>query len=144
MLSMTSVSFSQSSQPASGCRGRLFIAQVAARHDKTQMPFNDLTIMWIRYFGIAGAQHSNGRKFEVSNSSGLSCSSLVGNPHWRIPNSSVRTNSSETRRSLSLSLKKLTELYEISNGFTRKDWVGVGFELSITWKVFPQYYLDPL
>ena len=62
-----------------------------------------------------------------SNSSGLSCSSLVGNPHYRIPNSSVRTNSSETRRTSSLSLKKLTDLYEISNGFTRKDWVGVGF-----------------
>jgi len=57
----------------------------------------------------------------------LSCSSLVGNPHWWIPNSLVRTNSSENRRSSSLSLKKLTELHEISNGFTRKDWVGVGF-----------------
>ena len=35
MLSMTSVSFSRSSQPASGCRGWLFIALGAARHDKT-------------------------------------------------------------------------------------------------------------
>ena len=52
---------------------------------------------------------------------------FVGNPHWRIPNSSVRTNSSETRRTSSPSLKNMTELYEISNGFTRRGLVGVGF-----------------
>ena len=60
----------------------------------------------------------------------------VGNPHWRISNSSVRTNSSETRRTSSLSLKNMTELYEISNGFTRRDWQVQDFELSITWKFF--------
>ena len=62
-----------------------------------------------RIFWTAGAWQSNGQIWG-SNSLGLSCSSLVGNPHWRIPNSSVRTNSSETRRSSSLTLKKLTEL----------------------------------
>ena len=46
MLSMTSVSFSQSIQPASGCRGRLFIAYGAVRHDKTQMPLSDMTARW--------------------------------------------------------------------------------------------------
>ena len=30
----------------------------------------------------------------------------------------------------------LTELYEISNGFTRRDWQVQDFELSITWKLF--------
>ena len=34
----------------------------------------------------------------------------------------TRTNYSENRRSSSLSMNKLTELYEISNGFTRRDW----------------------
>ena len=60
--------------------------------------------------------------FEVRIPKGYHVPDRVGNLHWRIPNSSVRTNSSETRRTLSLSLKKLTELYEISNGFTRRDW----------------------
>ena len=95
-----------------------------------------MTVRWIRYFGIVGAQHNNGRKFELLNSLGLACSSLLGNPHQRIPNSSVRTNSSETRRTQSLSLKNMTELYEISNGFTRRDWQVQDFELSITWKIF--------
>ena len=54
----------------------------------------------------------------------------------RIPNSSVRTNSLETRRTSSLSLKNMTELYEIYNGFTRRDWQVQDFELSITWKLF--------
>ena len=79
------------------------------------------------YFGQAGARLSNGRIFEVRISQGYHVPHCIGNPHWRIPNSSVRTNSSESRRSSSLSLKNLNELYEISNGFTRKDWVGVGF-----------------
>ena len=48
--------------------------------------------------------------FDVQIPQGYHVPHCVGNPHWRIPNSSVRTNSSETRRSLSLSLKKLTEL----------------------------------
>ena len=68
----------------------------------------------------------------------------IGNSHRWIPNSSVGTNSSETRRSLSLSLKKLTKLYEISNGFTRKDWVGVGFWDEHHLETFPSFYLDPL
>ena len=65
--------------------------------------------------------------FKVRIPQGYHVPHSVGNPHWRIPNSSARTNSSETRRTSSLPLKKLTELYEISNGFTRKDWVGVVF-----------------
>src|SRR3954470_16836359 len=80
------------------------------------MPFNDMTVRWTRYFRTAGAQHSNGRKFEVQIPQGYHAPHCVGNPHWRIPNSSVRTKSSVTRRTASLSLKKLTELYEISNG----------------------------
>ena len=66
----------------------------------------------------------------------LSFSSVVGNPHQRISKSLVRTNSSETRRTSSLSLKNMTELYEISNGFARSDWQVQDFELSITWKFF--------
>ena len=42
----------------------------------------------------------------------------------------------QTRRTSSLSLKNMTELYEISNGFTRRDWQVQDFELSITWKFF--------
>ena len=95
-----------------------------------------MTVRWIIYFGTAGAQHSNGRKFEYQIPQGYHVPHCVGNPHWRIPNSSVRTNSSETRRTSSLSLKNMTELYEISNGFTRRDWQVQDFELSITWKFF--------
>lgn len=95
-----------------------------------------MTVRWIRYFGTAGAQHSNGRKFDSQIPQGYHVPHCVGNPHWRIPNSSVRTNSSETRRTSSLSLKNMTELYEISNGFTRRDWQVQDFELSITWKFF--------
>ena len=95
-----------------------------------------MTVRWIRYFGTAGAQHNNGRKFDSQIPQGYHVPHCVGNPHWRIPNSSVRTNSSETRRTSSLSLKNMTELYEISNGFTRRDWQVQDFELSITWKFF--------
>ena len=95
-----------------------------------------MTVRWIRYFGTAGAQLSNGRKFDSQIPQGYHVPHCVGNPHWRIPNSLVRTNSSKTRRTSSLSLKKLTELYEISNGFTRRDWQVQDFELSITWKFF--------
>ena len=49
----------------------------------------------------------------------------------------------QRRRTLSLSLKNMTELYEISNGFTRKDWVCVGFEMSITWKLFLSFTSTP-
>ena len=87
-------------------------------------------MIWLlggRIFWTAGAWHNNGRKFDSQIPQGYHVPHCVGNPHWRIPNSSVRTNSSENRKSSSLSLNKLTELYEISNGFTRKDWVGVGF-----------------
>ena len=79
-----------------------------------------MTVRWIRYFGTVGAQHSNGWKFDSQFPQGYHVPHYVGNPHWRIPNSSVRTNSSKTRRTSSLSLKKLIELYEISNGFTRR------------------------
>ena len=95
-----------------------------------------MTVRWIRYFGTAGAQHSNGRKFDSQIPQGYHVPHCVGNPHWRIPNSSIRTNSSATRRTSSLLVKKLTELYEISNGFTRRDWQVQDFELSITWKFF--------
>ena len=102
-----------------------------------------MTVRWIRYFGAAGAQHSNGRKYEAQIPQGYHVPHCVGNPHWRIPNSSVRTNFLETRRTSSLSLKKLTELYEISNGFTRRDWQVQDFELSITWKFFLSISLTP-
>ena len=95
-----------------------------------------MTVRWIRYFGTAGAQHNNGRKFDSQIPQGYHVPHCVGNLHWRIPNSLVRTNSSATRRTPSLLLKKLTELYEISNGFTRRDWQVQDFELSITWKFF--------
>ena len=95
-----------------------------------------MTVRWIRYFGTAGTRHNNGRKFEYQIPQGYHVPHCVGNPHWRIPNSLVRTNSSATRRTSSPSLKKLTELYEISNGFTRRDWQVQDFELSITWKFF--------
>ena len=86
-----------------------------------------MTVRWIRYFGTAGAQHNNGRIFEVWIPQGYHVPHCVGNPHWRIPNSSVRTNSSETRRSSYLSLKKFTELIWDFQGLHSKDWVGVGF-----------------
>ena len=95
-----------------------------------------MTVTWIRYFGTAGAQHNNGRKFDYQIPQGYHVPHCVGNPHWRIPNSSVRTNSAATRRTSSLLLKKLTELYEISKGFTRRVWQVQDFELSITWKFF--------
>ena len=48
----------------------------------------------------------------LQNQLGVALDALtVGNPHWQIPNSSVRTNSSETRRTSSLSLKNMTGLY---------------------------------
>ena len=65
-----------------------------------------MTVMWIRYFGTAGAKHSNSRKFDSQIPQGYHVPHYVGNLHWRIPNSSVRTNSSATRRTSSLSLKK--------------------------------------
>ena len=90
------------------------------------MPFNDMIVRWIDILG----QLAHG-------------TAMVGYLIYQIPEgydvphlSAIRTgefltpqseNSSENRRTLSLSLKKFTELYEISNGFTRKDWVGVGF-----------------
>ena len=95
-----------------------------------------MTVRWIRYFGTAGAQHSNGRNFDSQIPQGYHVPHYVGNTHQRIPNSSVRTNSSKTRRTSSLSLKNMTGLYEISNGFTRRDWQVQDFELSITWKFF--------
>ena len=95
-----------------------------------------MTVMWIRYFGTAGAQHSNGRKFDSQIPQGYHAPHYVGNPHQRIPNTLVRANSPATRRTSSLSLKKVTELYEISKGFTRRDWYVQDFELSITWKFF--------
>ena len=60
-----------------------------------------MTVRWIRYFGTAGAQHSNGRKFDSQIPQGYHVPHCVGNSHWRIPNSSVRTNSSVTRRTSS-------------------------------------------
>ena len=86
-----------------------------------------MTVRWIRYFGTAGAQHSNGRKFNSQIPQGYHVPHCVGKPHWRIPNSLVRTNSSETRRSSSLSLKKSTELIWDFQWLHSKDWVGVGF-----------------
>ena len=65
-----------------------------------------MTVRWIRYFGTAGAQHINSRKFDSQIPQGYHVPHCVGNPHWRIPNSSVRTNSSATRRTSPLSLKK--------------------------------------
>ena len=93
-----------------------------------------MTVRWIRYFGTAGAQHNNGRNLDSQIPQGYHVPHCVGNPHWRIPNSSVRTNSSEIRRTSSLSLKNMAGLYEISNGFTRRDWQVQDFELSITCK----------
>ena len=95
-----------------------------------------MTVRWIRYFGTAGAQHSNSRKFDSQIPQGYHVPHCVGNSHWLIPSSSVRAKSSVTRRTASLSLKKLTKLYEISKGFTRRDWQVQDFELSITWKFF--------
>ena len=63
----------------------------------------------VGYFGQL-ARTQQWSDFEVRIPQGYHVPHCVGNPHWRIPNSSVRTNSSETRRSSSLSLKKLTEL----------------------------------
>ena len=51
-----------------------------------------MTVRWIRYFGTAGAQHSNGRKFDSQIPQGYHVPHCVGNSHWRIPNSLVRTN----------------------------------------------------
>jgi len=63
----------------------------------------------VGYFGqLARSTATVG--FEVLIPQGYHVPHCVGNPLWRIPNSSVRTNSSETKRSSSLSLKKLTEL----------------------------------
>ena len=42
-----------------------------------------------RYFGTASAKHSNGRIFEYQIPQGYHVPHCVGNPHWRIPNSSV-------------------------------------------------------
>ena len=86
-----------------------------------------MTVRWVDILGQLAHSTATVGKFEYQIPQGYHVPHCVGNPHWRIPNSSVRTNSSETKRTSSLSLKKLTELYEISNGFTRKDWVGVGF-----------------
>ena len=80
-----------------------------------------------RYFGTASAGLATVGYFEVQIPQGYHVPHCVGNPHWRIPNSSVRTNSSETRRSSSLSLKKLTKLKWDFQWFHSKDWVGVGF-----------------
>ena len=95
-----------------------------------------MTVRWIRYFGTAGAQHSNGRKFDSQIPQGYHVPHSVGNPHQQIPNSPVRANSLVTRRTSSLLLKKVTKLYEISKGFTRREWQVQDFELSITWKFF--------
>ena len=44
------------------------------------MPLNDMTVRWIRYFGTAGAQHSNGRKFDSQIPQGYHVPHCVGNP----------------------------------------------------------------
>ena len=85
-----------------------------------------MTVRWVDILGrLAHSTATVGNLTQIPQ--GYHVPHCVGNPHWRIPNSSVRTNSSATRRTSSLLLKKLTDLYEISNGFTRKDWVDVGF-----------------
>ena len=86
-----------------------------------------MTIRWVDILGQLVHSTATVGIFDSQIPQGYHVPHFVGNPHWRIPNSLVRTNSSKTRKSSSLSLKKLTELYEIFNGFTRKDWVGVGF-----------------
>ena len=86
------------------------------------MPLSDMTVRWVDILGQLARSTATVGIFEVRIPQGYHVPHLVGNPHWRIPNSSVRTNSSETRRTLSLSLKNMIELCEISNGFTLKDW----------------------
>ena len=85
------------------------------------MPFNDMTVRWVDILGQLAHSTATVRNLRFKFLRAIMFL-ILGNPHWRIPNSSVRTNSSEIRRTSSLSLKKLTELYEISNGFTQKDW----------------------
>ena len=51
MLSMTSVSSSRSNQPASGCRGAAIYSLGSSPHDKTEMPFNDMTVRWVDILG---------------------------------------------------------------------------------------------
>ena len=80
----------------------------------------------VGYFGQL-ARGTTKVGFEVRIPQGYHVPHYLGNPHWWIPNSSVKTNSLETRRSSSLSLKKLTELIWDFQWLHSKDWVGVGF-----------------
>ena len=95
-----------------------------------------MTVRWVDILGQLARSIAMVGIFDSQIPQGYHVPHFVGNPHQQIPNSSVRTNSSATRRTSSLSLKKLTKLYEISNGFTRRDWQVQDFKLSITWKIF--------
>ena len=100
--------------------------------------------MTVRWYDILGqlARSTTTVGFEVRIPQGYHVPHCVGYPHWRIPNSSARINSSETRRCSSLSLKKLTELIWDFQWLHLKDWVGVGFwdehHLEISFLVLPR------
>ena len=102
-----------------------------------------MTVRWVDILGQLARSTATVGIFEVRIPQGYHVPHCVGNSHWRIPNSSVRTNSSETRRTSSLSLKNMTELCKISNGFTRKDWQVQDFEMSITWELFLSFTSTP-
>ena len=74
------------------------------------MPFNDMTIRWEDILGQLAHSTTMFGYLRFKFPRGYHVPHCVGNPHWRIPNSLVGTNSLETRRSSSLSLKKLIEL----------------------------------
>ena len=86
------------------------------------MPLSDMTVRWVDILGQLARSTATVGIFDSKIPQGYHVPHFVGDPHWRIPNSSVKTNSLEIRRTSSLSLKNMTELYEISNGFTRRDW----------------------
>ena len=60
-----------------------------------------MTVRWVDILGQLARSTATVGVFEVWIPQGYHVPHLVGNPHWRIPNSSVRTNSSETRRTSS-------------------------------------------
>ena len=86
-----------------------------------------MTVRWVDILGQLAHSTAMVGIFEAQIPQGYHVPHCVGNPHWRIPNSSVRTNSSETKRTSSLSLKNMAELYEISKWLLSKGLVGVGF-----------------